>query len=103
MPAINLGGTGDPTNYYTNTYHAFYSRDFATRFASIWSSGLEVFGFIRPGIYTVATLPAGSNGTVVYASNARKVTEGAGAGTGVIAFYSNGNWRRLSDDSPVAA
>ncbi len=64
---------------------------------------LDIAGPIRGGAYTVATLPAGAPGAVVHASNARKVGEGAGGGTGVIAYYSNGNWRRLSDDSPVAA
>ncbi|MGY2052974.1 hypothetical protein [Methylobacterium sp. JK268] len=53
--------------------------------------------------YTVATLPAGSVGTLVYASNGRKGTETAGNGTGVIAYFSGGAWRRLSDDTAVAA
>ncbi len=64
---------------------------------------LDVGGPIRPGSYTVATLPAGVVGAQVYVSNGRKVAEAAGAGTGVTATYSNGAWRRLSDDSAVAA
>ena len=64
---------------------------------------LDVAGPIRPGSYTVATLPAGAVGALIYVSNGRKVGEASGAGTGVIVCYSNGAWRRLSDDSPIAA
>lgn len=61
---------------------------------------------IGMGNYTVATLPAGlSFGALAYATNGRKVGEGAGAGTGVMCYYSNpsGLWRRFSDDTQVAA
>ena len=53
---------------------------------------------------TVANLPATAfNGALAFASNGRKAGEAAGAGTGVVAAYSNGQWRRLSDDAVVAA
>jgi hypothetical protein len=93
----------DPSTYYSNNNHVFRSRDYATTFATISAAGIVAAGPVRPGLFTVATLPAGATGAIVYASNARKVGEAAGAGTGVPAYYSNGNWRRLSDDSPVAA
>ena len=52
----------------------------------------------------VAALPASAfNGAMAFATNGRKTAEAAGAGTGVVAAYSNGAWRRLSDDSVVAA
>ncbi|WP_407523238.1 DUF2793 domain-containing protein [Methylobacterium oryzisoli] len=57
---------------------------------------------LRLGICTVATLPAGADGLVIYVSNARKSGEAAGAGTGALACYSNGRWRRL-DDTPIVA
>lgn len=60
-------------------------------------------GPVRHGSYTVATLPAGTAGQVAYVSNARKVGEATGAGTGVMAYYSGAAWRRLSDDTAVAA
>ena len=53
--------------------------------------------------YAVANLPAGFNGAVAFASNGRKAMEVAGSGTGVTVVYSNGAWRRLSDDSVVAS
>ena len=54
--------------------------------------------------YTVAALPSAAfNGALAFASNGRKTAEAAGAGTGVVAAYSNGAWRRLSDDSAVAS
>jgi hypothetical protein len=53
--------------------------------------------------YTVAGLPAGSAAMVAYASDGRKVGEGAGAGTGVPCYFSGAQWRRYSDDSVVAA
>lgn len=48
---------------------------------------------VSPGSYTVATLPAGTAGMMAYASNGRKAGEGAGAGTGVLALYTNSAWR----------
>lgn len=51
----------------------------------------------------VAALPAGTPGALAFASDARKPGEAAGAGTGVVAAFSAGTWRRLSDDGPVAA
>ncbi len=54
--------------------------------------------------YTVSALPSAAfNGAFAFATNGRKVSEAAGAGTGVVAAYSNGAWRRLSDDSVVAS
>ena len=52
---------------------------------------------------TVAALPAGLNGALAFASNGRKLGETAGFGTGVVVAFSNGQWRRLSDDSVVAS
>ncbi len=53
--------------------------------------------------YTVGSLPTGFNGALAFASNGRKIGEGSGAGTGVPVCFSNGSWRRFSDDSVVAA
>lgn len=54
--------------------------------------------------FTVAGLPTSPrSGSIAFASNGRKGGEGVGAGTGVTAVYSNGAWRRLSDETAVAA
>ncbi len=54
--------------------------------------------------YAVASLPSGAfNGALAYASNGRKLGEAAGSGTGVIVAFSNGIWRRLSDDAVVTS
>ena len=54
--------------------------------------------------YAVAGLPAAAfNGALAFASNGRKLMEMAGSGTGVVVAYSNGAWRRLSDDTVVAS
>ncbi len=54
--------------------------------------------------FTVSGLPAGGTvGAMAFASNGRKVGEAGGAGTGVAVLFSNGAWRRLSNDSAVAA
>lgn len=60
-------------------------------------------GQIRPGAFTVATLPAGANGDMAYATDGRKVLELPGAGTGTHVLYSNGQWRLPEDQSVVAA
>jgi hypothetical protein len=69
----------------------------------VFPNGMDTGGSFRLGSYTVATVPVGLAGAVIFVSNGRKASEAAGAGTGVVACYSNGNWRRLSDDGPVAA
>ena len=42
-------------------------------------------------------------GQWAFALDGRKTGEGAGAGTGVPCYFSNGSWRRPADDSVVAA
>jgi hypothetical protein len=60
---------------------------------------LDVAGSIRPGQYTVATLPAaGTAGRIAYVSNMRVLTaggtlQGAGAGTGGVASDNGTNWQ----------
>lgn len=62
-----------------------------------------ITGLIATGSFTVAGLPAGVNGRIAYASNGRKVGELAGAGTGVVVYYSGAAWRVFSTDAAVAA
>ena len=51
-----------------------------------------------------AGLPvAGKPGRVRFVTNGRKSGEGAGAGTGVLAVDDGVAWRRVSDDTTVAA
>lgn len=65
---------------------------------------LRVDGPVSVGRYTVATLPAAPNNSpLAFATNGRKVGEGAGAGTGVPVYYSNGAWRVFSTDQAVQA
>lgn len=65
---------------------------------------LQVDGLLGLKSYAVAALPTGvSNSSVAFASNGRKVGEGAGAGTGVPVYYSNSQWRVFSTDAQVQA
>lgn len=65
---------------------------------------IQVSDSIRIGRFTVATLPiAGFSGRIAFATNGRKNGEGAGAGTGVQCYDDGTAWRRVSDDSTVAA
>jgi len=65
---------------------------------------IQSSGPIRIGQYTVATLPAaGFAGRIAFATNGRKNGEGGGAGTGVQVYDDGTAWRRVSDDSTVAA
>ncbi len=60
---------------------------------------------VRVPSFTVATLPTTgiSAGAVAYASNGRKASEGAGAGTGVLVYWSSGQWMSFRTDTAVAA
>lgn len=53
--------------------------------------------------YAVAGLPVGATGQTAYASNGRKVGEGAGLGTGVPVYFSSSQWRVYSTDAQVLA
>jgi hypothetical protein len=54
--------------------------------------------------YTVATLPTGlSAGSVAFASNGRKPSQGSGAGTGVEVFFDGSNWISVCSGTAVAA
>ncbi len=51
-----------------------------------------------------ASLPvAGQTGRLVFVTNGRKLGEGVGAGTGVLAYDDGVAWRRTADDTTVAA
>ena len=64
----------------------------------------RLFGAGNLGTFTVANLPNNPGaGQQAYASNGRKVGEGAGAGTGVPVYYSNGTWRVFSTDAAVTS
>jgi hypothetical protein len=59
---------------------------------------------LPPNSSTVAALPASAaEGTEWWASNGRKIGEGAAAGTGVQVYFSAGSWRVMSTDAPVLA
>lgn len=54
--------------------------------------------------FTVAGLPGSPvEGQLAYATNGRKVGEGAGAGTGVPVYFSNTKWRVYSTDAQVTS
>ncbi len=79
-----------------STFYQVYVTDQTT-------GNLAMKALLGAAPYIVTALPVGFNGAVAFASNGRKVGEAAGAGTGVAVVYSNGAWRRLSDDTIVAS
>lgn len=65
--------------------------------------------FAPPG-YNVAQLPTTASpfdqafeGRIAFALNGRKSGEGAGVGSGVPVYFSNGSWRVFRDDSVVTS
>ena len=100
-------GTASSYQYVTSTTIGIYD----SGWGPVWNfdgttfstKALSVSGPVSLQPYTVSSLPVGTAGQLICVSNGRKVGEGAGAGTGVVACYSNSAWRRLSDDSVVAA
>lgn len=83
-----------------NVCQWFGGGDGTTRLVSI-----DKHGGVRLREMTVAELASYSppEGTIAYATNGRKSGEGAGAGTGVLVYYSAGKWRVYRDDSEVQA
>ena len=100
---------------FSNTNCGVYVEDFTglgTTPHAIYVEGGPVYlgtgattsdGTIRAGKFTVAALPTGAEGQTAYATNGRKVGEGAASGTGVPVYYSNGEWRVYSTDAQVQA
>lgn len=50
-----------------------------------------------------ADLPTGTEGRIIYVSDGRKNGEGAGLGTGVLAFYDGAAWIAVDTGTAVAA
>lgn len=62
---------------------------------------VETAGAIQPLAF--ANLPAaGQRGRLRFCTNGRKVGEGAGVGTGIVAYDDGVAWRRTADDTTVA-
>lgn len=54
--------------------------------------------------FTVSSLPgSATEGSIAYATDGRKVGEGAGTGTGVPVYFSNSLWLVYSGDTQVLA
>jgi len=88
-----LGGSGNGASMAIDSAQGLIvgSGLLSTFNASISASGAGIFSSVRPGSYTVATVPAPSlgPGTTIYVSN-----ESGGA---VLAFSDGSNWRRVTD------
>jgi hypothetical protein len=77
----------------------FYVKESGTG-NTVWQPVITASG---PPQFTVANLPAGTEGAIAYATNGRKVGQGAGSGTGVPVYFSSTLWRVYSTDAQVTA
>ncbi len=94
------GGQADPFNGLS--WQQFFTSVRTSLVAAI--SAVQMLQSAAPlGSFAVAALPAGTTGNTAYATNGRKVGEGAGAGTGVPVYFSAGQWRVYSTDTQVLA
>ena len=62
----------------------------------------EIAGGLDPIVFASLATP-GQPGRQVFVTDGRKIGEGAGVGTGVMAYDDGVAWRRMSDDTTVAA
>lgn len=67
------------------------------------SGSIAAAGPVSAGQYTVAGLPVGFEGQMLYATNGLKVGEITGNGTGVPVYFSSSVWRVFSTDAAVAS
>lgn len=68
------------------------------------SAKLDVNGTVKPGRYTVATLPTSPGEAAhAFATDGVKTGETTGSGTGVPVYYSGSQWRVAGTDQPVSA
>lgn len=60
----------------------------------------EVAGGVVSVLFAALPTP-GQPGRILYVSNGRKVGEGAGAGTGTMAYDDGNDWIHFATDTPV--
>lgn len=94
-PTIRIGSQADPFDGIT--WQSF----FQALNAAVSSGQFPTFSNL--GAFTVALLPNATEPAYAYATNGRKVGEGAGSGSGVPVYYSSGSWRVFSTDAAVLA
>jgi len=98
---IDMNGTGGPSG---------------TPQISLIVAGIKILSLVGPyaqflvpeiplsgTVATIQALTSPVEGMIAYATNGRKVGEGAGSGTGVPTYYSNGHWRVFSTDGNLAS
>lgn len=76
-------------------------RDFLKYLQALESHIITLFPLKVAQLPPATSKPAPLQGSVAYATDGRKQGEGPGAGTGVPIYFSNGFWRRYSDDTQV--
>lgn len=87
----------DTNIYYPNADATVFLGDGSHHWAGVYAANV----FHKS--YTVATMPAAAAGATGYASDGRKNGEGAGAGTGVLAFKDGSAWRACDTGATLAA
>ncbi len=60
----------------------------------------EVAGGVTSVLFAALPTP-GQPGRILYVSNGRKIGEGAGTGTGTMAYDDGSNWIHFATDTPV--
>lgn len=70
---------------------------------SLTPTQAQVFQQLTTLSSLVSDLPIGIDGSIAYATNGLKIGETPGSGTGVMVYFSNGQWLVFSTDTPVAA
>ena len=70
----------------------------------LWMNNIHLLLKLQGQSFTVASLPNGTySSQSAFASNGRKSGEGAGAGTGIPAWWDGTMWRTFYDNSQVRA
>lgn len=63
----------------------------------------QLFAAMGIAAYTVATLPTGATGRIIFVSDGRKSGETGGNGTGVVCQWNGSNWITADAGATVAA
>lgn len=103
LPGLYWASDSDTGLYYTSSQQRVAVGGLARWFWGANDSG-PIATPLRFQSFTLAVanaLDGLTAGQTLYISNGRKIGEGAGAGTGVLAYYSNAAWRVFSTDAAV--
>lgn len=102
MASLRISALGDASPVAKPTDMLAVDRTTGTS-ATTKATLAQLFAAMGIAAYTVATLPTGATGRIIFVSDGRKAGEGSSAGTGVVCQWNGSNWITADAGTTVAS